>query len=80
MKVGELVEKLKRLDADMDIFGFADDEQVVTPDYIFRLLDIEGVATINGEMKRERDQFPTLHPGDTELSKKIAILRVTIDF
>lgn len=80
MKVGELIDKLKRLDPKLEILCYTEDAAFLPEKHLFRLLDIEGVDVSEGERCRTDDRIPTLKLGAGPHSEKLAFLNVTADF
>jgi hypothetical protein len=80
MKVKELVEQLCKLDQELNVICYSEDEILLEPGHIFRLLHIHGVTTTEGENRRGKDRIPTLKFGQSSQSSKYAVLEVTTDF
>jgi hypothetical protein len=80
MKVHELVAKLARLDQNLEVYCYTEDERFATPERPFWLLDVGEVNTIEGEMSRDTDRSPVITFGQSAHSRMIATLEVTSDF
>lgn len=80
MKVKELVEQLSKLDQELDVICYSEDECFLVPGHIFRLLYIDNVSITEGENRRGDDGIPTLKLERSSLSSKYAVLEVTTDF
>ncbi len=80
MKVKELQEKLSKLDPELEVICYSEDESLLPPNEAFRLLDILAVSTTNAEKDRLDDGTPYLKLGKGTDSSVIAILEVTTDF
>jgi hypothetical protein len=80
MKVGELQQQLSKLDPDVEVLCYSEDEALRGKNQAFRLLDIECVSTAEGERIRLDDERPYLRLGKSPESMVIAILEVTADF
>lgn len=80
MKVKALIEELGKLDGDMEVLCYAEDEELVAKGHLFRLLDIEDVDTVHAEICRDADQVPTLKIGRSARSELIATINVSSDF
>lgn len=80
MKVKELVEQLKRLDPELDVLCCSEDENLLAQEHLFRLLDISGVSTVEGEKTRGDDGVPSMKIGKTPYSQLHAVIDVTLDF
>ena len=80
MKVGELAEKLGKLDPELEVLGYTEDSDLLPPGHLFRLLHINDVSEGEGERRRGEDGIPSLKIGRTDLSEKLAFLDVSADF
>ena len=80
MKVHELIEKLKKLDSDLDVICSTEDENILAKGHLFRLLEITSVDVAEGENVRGDDGLASLKLGRTSLSQKHVIIEVTGDF
>ena len=80
MKVKDLIEELQKLDGDMDVLCYTEDEDFLAKGQLFRLLEIEDVDTVHGENARDADGVPTLKLGRSPKSELIATLNVSGDF
>jgi hypothetical protein len=80
MKVKELQQQLSKLDPDLEILCYSEDEALQDKDQVFRLLDIESVTTSEGERIRLDDGTPSLKFGKSPESEIIALLNVLSDF
>jgi hypothetical protein len=80
MKVKELVEQLSKLDQELDVICYSEDECLLVPGHIFRLLHISDVSITEGENRRGDDGIPTLKLERSLLSSKYAVIEVTTDF
>jgi hypothetical protein len=80
MKVRELQQQLSRLNPDLDVICYTEDEKLVAGNMIFRLLEIEGVDTTEGQRVRLDDGTPYLKLGKGPASVTLATLTVTADF
>ncbi|HEX5093748.1 MAG TPA: hypothetical protein VFV84_13760 [Burkholderiales bacterium] len=79
MKVQEVIEKLKTLDAKLEVICYTEDEALQSKGHMFRLLDIESVEVSEGERCRV-NEIPTLKFGKGPGSEKLAFINVTGDF
>lgn len=80
MKVRELIEKLQKLDGNLDVICSTEDENFLAKNHLFRLLEITSVDIVEGEKQRSNDGLASLKLGDSSLSQKHAIIEVTGDF
>lgn len=79
MKVKELVEKLKKVDQNLDVLGFTEDEEFIGKKHLFRFFDVTHVDVREAEMSRNPDGTPGLKLGKHEYSQKIVFLGMTTD-
>lgn len=80
MKVKELIDALRKHDPNLEVLCFSEDEQLVLPKHLFRILDIEGVDVIDGEKQRDENGVPTLKIGKSDSAAKHVVLSVIADF
>jgi hypothetical protein len=80
MKVRELQEKLSKLDPNLEVICYTEDESLLPKNEAFRLLDILEVSTTNAERVRLDDSTPYLKLGKGPDTSEIALLEVTADF
>lgn len=80
MKVKDLVARLGELDEDVEVVCYTEDEGILAPGQVFRLLDILGVNESEAEKRRTEDGTPTLKLGRSPNSQKLALIDVTGDF
>ena len=80
MKVKDLVKQLNKLDPELEVLCYSEDNDLLASKHGFRLLDINGVSIIEGEKRRGDDQIPSLKLGKTSLSQKHVVIEVTSDF
>lgn len=80
MKVKELIEKLQKLDGDLDIICSTEDESLLAKNHSFRLLEIGTIEVLEAEKVRTEDRLPSLKFGQSSSSQKHAIIEVTGDF
>lgn len=80
MKVRELQQQLNKLDPDLEVLCFSEDEILQSKGQMFRLFDIAAVSTTQAEMVRLEDNTPYLKLGKSPASKSLATLEITLDF
>lgn len=79
MKVKELMDALGKYDPDPDVICYSEDEQVLPPRHLFRLLDLDSVDIVEGERQRDDNGAPSLKIGKSNAAMKHVILNVTTD-
>lgn len=80
MKVKELIAKLEKLEPDLEIYGYTEDESLATPNKPFYVFDINSVDVQVAETFRDEDRSPSITFGESKNSRKLAFLNVTTDF
>jgi hypothetical protein len=80
MKVKELVEALGKLDPQLEVLCYTEEQDLLAKNHMFRLLDIESVEVSEGTQVRGQDGVPSLKLGKGDLSKKFAFINVMSDF
>lgn len=80
MKVRELQQHLGKLDPELEVLCYSEDENLLAEGQLFRLLGIESITTVDGEQVRLDDGTPYLTVGKSPSSVVLAILEVTTTF
>jgi hypothetical protein len=82
MKVSELMAKLAKLDPNMDVFCYTEDERFATDDRPFWLLDVHSVDTTKARMGRDTNGIPTATFVDLEAkdARTFVTINVSSDF
>ena len=80
MKVRELQQQLNKLDPDLEVFCYSEDEILQSKGRMLSLFDIAAVSTTQAEMVRLEDNTPYLKLEKGPDSKNLAILEITLDF
>lgn len=82
MKIRELQEKLAKLDPELEVVCYAEDQELVVRDRGFMLLDITDVGTTSARQIRldDDDETPYLEFGEDGAAQIIATLEVTMHF
>ncbi|MEN4041105.1 MAG: hypothetical protein ROW52_11845 [Anaerolineaceae bacterium] len=80
MKVRELQELLSKLDPELTVVGYSEDERLQVEGRGFVLFDVVDVRTAEGQWLRLDDGTPYLKFARGSASVPMAILDVTSDF
>lgn len=80
MTVRELIAKLSALDQDLQVVCYTEDEELLAPGHIFRLLAIVDVDVAEGEKLRDSKGHPTMKFGSSPDATRLAVLDVTAHF
>lgn len=80
MKVRELQEHLNKLDPELDVVCYSEDERLLVERRGFILFDILDVSTAEAERFRLEDGTPYLRFDRGPASATMTILEVTLDF
>ncbi len=80
MKVKDLLNSLSKIDPEMDILCYSEDESFLPKNHLFRIFEIEELKVIEGEKIRGNDGIPTIKLGQSQGSQKHATLTVTSFF
>jgi hypothetical protein len=80
MTVKELISKLSKLDPELEVLCYSEDDELVPPGHLFRLLYIESVTVNDAQRRKGDDGIPSLKFVKTEHSEELAFLNVTVDF
>lgn len=79
MKVRELISQLQKLDQQLEVLCYTEDEPLLAPGHGFRLLDIITIMVVEAEKVRGNDQIWSFKLGKGPHSQKHAIIEVTSD-
>lgn len=79
MKVKDLLDALRNLDPELDVYCYTEDEEVLRPGR-FGLLDIEYVDVAEGTKRTDVDGNRGITFGRGPESEKFAFINVTGDF
>jgi len=80
MKVRELQKRLSKIDPELDVLRYSEDEKFLVKDRGFILFDILAVSTTEAEQLRLDDGTPYLKFNRGPASEAIATLEITSDF
>jgi len=80
MKVRELQQHLSKLDPQLEVVCYSEDDKFLVKGRLFILLDILAVDTIQAERLRLDDGTPYLKLGESPAASRVATLDVTADF
>lgn len=80
MKVKDLLVTLSKIDPNLDVVCYTEDDALLAGGHMFRLLDIENVSVSDAEKLRDSSGTPTLRLGKSESSSPIAFINVISDF
>lgn len=82
MKVSELMAKLAKLDPNMDVYCYTEDERFATDDRPFWFFDVHSVDTTKARMGRDRNGVPTATFVDLEAknARMFVTINVSSDF
>lgn len=77
MKVQELINELSKLNPELEIVGYTEDEELSRH---FRLFDITDISAVHVETSRDDQYRPLMKFGKSEVSHEIALLSITAEF
>ncbi len=80
MKVRELREQLSKLDPELEVVCYSEDEKLLTQGRGFILFDVTAINTTEAEQLRLDDGTPYLKFGKSPAASAIATLEVTTVF
>ena len=79
MKVQDLINKLNKLDPNLQIYGICDEENLDSK-IIDMIFDIEKISTNNAVLSRDEKRNPKITWSSEKGSQKIAVLSLTSVF
>jgi hypothetical protein len=80
MKVSELMSKLEKLDPNLEVYCYTEDERFATPDHPFWLLDLHHVETVKASLSRDVNRLPIATFEHSATARTIVTLDATADF
>lgn len=80
MRVRELIGELSKLDPDLMVVCWTEDEELLDKGELFRILDIDSVSTVDGETCRDDNGRVTMKIGHGKNSTKLATLDIVSQF
>ena len=80
MKVRELQEKLAKLDPEVELACYCEDEEFLVDGRHFTLFEVEAVSSSDAERVRLDDGTPYLKFGKSAASTTIGIIEITSKF
>jgi hypothetical protein len=80
MTVKQLIEHLSKLDQNLNVMCYTEDEEFNQDGRLMVLFEIEAVDTALGVRSRDQDNRPQLKFEQVPHAEKIAFLNITSDF
>lgn len=80
MKVRDLVATLGKLDQNLEVYGYTEDEALATRDRPFHIFFVDSIDVSIAKLFRDKNRAPAIRFGDGENSQKIALINLTTDF
>ena len=80
MKVRDLMNALGKMDPELDVLCYSEDEVLVAPGCGFRILDIEAVDCTKAQKVRLKDGSPSLKFEGGPAAQRLAVLNVISQF
>lgn len=80
MRVHELIHELSKLDPDLRVACWTEDEELLSDGEFFRILEIESVSTVTGETLRDEKHRVTMKIGAGERATTLATLTIVSQF
>ena len=82
MKVKDLIAQLNKLDPDLELYGYTDDDSLATSERAYHVFSIEGADISVIQRERDNNGRPVFRFSNIEAreSRKVAFINVTTDF
>jgi len=82
MKVKDLIEQLNKLDPNLELYGYTDDDCLATSDRAYHVFSVESVDESVIESERDSKGRPIFRFSNMEAkeSRKVAFINVSTDF
>lgn len=80
MKVRDLIAQLSKIDQDMEVYGYTEDESFATHDKPFRLFFVDDVSVNSAILTRGNDGTPQANFDSGPGSQRLALINMSVDF
>lgn len=80
MKVRELITQLEKLDPNLEVYCYTEDERFATEDRPFWIFDLQHVQTVNAELSRDAHHLPVTKFENSPSARTIVTIDVSSDF
>jgi hypothetical protein len=80
MKVKDLIAQLSKLDQDLEVYGYMEDESLANKDHACHLFVVDSVDVSAAETFRDEDHTPAIRFGQSDSARNIAFVNLTKDF
>lgn len=80
MKVKDLIAALSKLDQNLEVYGYTEDDSLASQDRRFHIFFMDSVEVSAAEMFRDKNHAPAIRFGQSEQSRNIAFVNLTTGF
>lgn len=80
MRVRDLIQKLQKLDPELQLLAVSEDEEIVEAGQLMRFLDVDDVSTMTGVTSRDSWGRMGIALGNAPGAQTIATLNVVVHF
>jgi hypothetical protein len=80
MKVKDLIAALTKLDQNLEVYGYTEDDSLATKDHPSRIFFLDSVEVSAAEAYRNGNHAPAFKFGESDKSRNIAFVNLTTDF
>lgn len=80
MKVKDLIAQLSKIDQNLEVYGYSEDESIATQEKPFRFFAVEDVSVNRAILNRGKYGTPEAVFDSGEGSQNLAFLNMTADF
>jgi hypothetical protein len=80
MKVKDLIKELGKIDQNLEIYGYSEDESIATAKKPFRFFVVDSVSINPAILSRDSDGSPQAKFDDGPGSQKLALITMVADF
>ncbi len=80
MQVRELITQLEKLDPNLDVYCYTEDERFATKDRLFWILDLQHVQTVNAVLTRDEHHLLAAKFDNSPSASTIVTIDVSSDF
>ncbi|MBV6816215.1 hypothetical protein ACE15N_23360 (plasmid) [Xanthomonas campestris pv. passiflorae] len=80
MKVKDLIAQLSKIDQNMEVYGYSEDESIATNERPFRLFFVDDVSVNGAILSRGSDGIPQATFDNGPGSQRLALINMSADF
>jgi hypothetical protein len=80
LKVKDLISQLSKVDQNLEVYGYSEDESIATDDKPFRFFSVDHVSVNGVILSRGKDGSPQATFDSGPGSQRLALINISADF